>query len=221
MAKPVVIFGIGTFGRVARAYLQHDWPGQVEAFTVHERFVPGDRVLGLPVVAWERAVETYPPERCDLCVAIGYSNVNRSREALFGDARARGYRMIRYVSSRAAVHPDATVGEGAFILDHAVVEPYASVGENTVLWSGCHVGHDTVVGNHVYVALRAAIAGKCTIEARAFIGANATVRDGLTIGAGSVVGAGAVILHDTAPGSVHKAAEAAPSAVPADALRRI
>jgi sugar O-acyltransferase (sialic acid O-acetyltransferase NeuD family) len=217
--KRAIVFGTGDFARVASFYLEHDSPYRVAAFVVDSAYRTTNELLGRPVVSWERVVETHPPSDFALFPAIGYSGVNRHRATVFARAKAAGYELPGYVSSKASCL--GAVGEGSFVFEGCVIQPFASVGANVVLWSGAQVAHDSVVGDHVFMAPHAVLSGNCRVGDRTFIGANATVRDRVTIGADCVIGAGALVLHDVPDGAVVKGAESLPAELRSDQLRRI
>jgi sugar O-acyltransferase (sialic acid O-acetyltransferase NeuD family) len=220
-SEKVVIVGMGDFARAACFYLRHDSPFEVAAFAVHERFRTADELMGLPVVPWESIGESHPPSDFRVFVAIGYSGVNRNRAAMFREAKERGYRGVTYVCSKATTWPGLDVGEGTFIFENNVVQPFVKIGSNTVLWSGNHIGHDSVIGDNVFITSHVVISGNCRVGDNTFIGVNATLRDGITVGADCVVGAGTVLLHDAAAASVFKAVSTPPAPFTSDQLRRI
>ena len=215
------MFGVGDFARVAAFYLQHDTSYEVAAFTVHDQFRTAEKLLDLPVVSWERVVETHPPDAFELFVAVGYSKVNQGRAAVVREGKAAGYRLVTYICSKATTWPDLTVGEGTFIFENNVIQPFVRIGANTVLWSGNHVGHDSLIGDNVFITSHVVISGNCRIGDNSFIGVNATVRDGITIGRDCVVGAGAIILRDAPSESVFKSASTPAADVASHDLRRI
>ena len=200
----VVVFGVGDFARMVHFYFRHDSPYRVVAHTVTADTPAAGEFLGVPVVPFERVTDEYPPTEVAVFVGVAYSRVNRSRREIFGRARAMGYRMVRYVCSKATTWPDLAIGEGTFIFENNVVQPYVEIGEDTALWSGNHIGHDSRVGSHVFIASHAVVSGNCRIGDGTFVGVNATIRDGVTIGAECVIGAGAIVLRDVPDGSVLK-----------------
>ena len=101
--KPVVIFGIGDFARIAAVYLREDSDHEVAAFTVDEQFIAEDELLGLPVVPFEGLLTTHPPDAYALFVAIGFSRVNKARTEVYHRCKDLGYELISYVSSSAHV----------------------------------------------------------------------------------------------------------------------
>ena len=220
--KRAVIFGATDFAEVAKVYLDADSPYTVCAFTVHERYI-GDRttLLGLPVVAFERLVESHPPQEYEVFVAVGFSNVNRNRTELVAEVKSKGYRLLTYVSSRATHVGHFTIGANSFVLENNVIQPFVSIGENTILWSGNIIGHHSTIGNNCFLASHIVISGRCTIGDGAFIGVSATIRHGITVAPECVIGAGALILKNTEPRSVYGAKGTEPARVPSERLRRL
>jgi sugar O-acyltransferase (sialic acid O-acetyltransferase NeuD family) len=203
IGRRVVIFGVGDFARVASHYLAVDSPHEVVAFTVHEAYVPEPATLcDLEVVAFEHLAVTHPPEAFAIFVAVGFSRVNRARAEMVAECRAWGYELISYFNSRATRWEETPLGANTFVFEENVIQPFGTIGEDVILWSGNHIGHDVTIGDHVFIASHAVVSGNCTIGSHCFIGVNATIRDGVTIAPGCVIGAGAVIMHDTTEGDV-------------------
>ncbi|MSO96191.1 MAG: acetyltransferase [Thermoleophilia bacterium] len=201
--RDVVIFGTGDFARIATVYLDHDSPHRVRAFTVHESRRTAAELLGRPVVAFERLLETHPPERYAMFVAIGFSKMNASRRAVYEECKRLGYQLISYVSSGASHVGDLALGDNCFVFESNVIQPFVRIGNDVVLWSGNHVGHDSTIGDHCFIASHAVISGNVTIGESCFVGVNATVRDGITVAPRCLIGAGALIMRDTSEGEVY------------------
>jgi sugar O-acyltransferase (sialic acid O-acetyltransferase NeuD family) len=203
MPKPLVLIGAGEFAQIACEYFQYDSDYDVMAFSVEHEYLTQPSLADRPVVAFENLQETYPPSEVEVFVAVPASQLNLLRTRLYQAAKRQGYRFATYISSRAFAWRHAEVGENCFLFEHGVVQPFARVGNNCVLWSGSFIGHRTVLHDNVFVAPHAAICGYCTVGERSFIGANATVKDGVTIAPDSVIGAGALVVKDTEPGQVY------------------
>lgn len=221
MAKPVVIFGTGDFARVASVYLTQDSPHEVAAFTVHREHLAEATLLGKPVVPFEELEAHYPPDRYAMLVAVGYRRVNQARAAVYRECKERGYELITYVCSKATVWGGVEFGDNVFVFENNVIQPFVKVGSDTVLWSGNHVGHDSTIGDHCFVASHVVVSGRVTVGDYCFLGVNSTVRDGVTLGAGCVVAAGAVVLKDVAAGGVLRGPSAELSPVPSHRLKAI
>ncbi len=198
----VVLFGTGKIADVALAHLTHDSPHEVVAFTVDRSYLAEPEHLGLPVVAFEEVRERFPPDEFRMFVAIGYHDLNRARARKYGEAKAKGYELISYVSSRASNVSGIEIGDNSFVLDHAVLQPGSRLGSNVFFWCGNHLGHHASIGDHCYVAGQAVISGGASIEPYCFLGVNATVGHEVVLGAESFVGAAALVTKSAAPRSV-------------------
>jgi len=205
-SKPVAIFGTGQFGAVAAVYLQRDSPREVLAFTVDGQYVQGEEFCGLPLIAFEDFLESHPPERVDLLVALGYQGVNEIRRGIYERCRRLGYGFVTYVSSKALNMTDGPIGANTFIFEANVLQPFVEIGDDVVLWSGNHIGHHSRIEDHCFIASHAVVSGNVTIGEGCFVGVNATFRDGISVGARCVIGAGATVLADQDDGTVLAAA---------------
>lgn len=219
--QDIVIFGAGDIAEVADFYFRHDSSFTVAGFTVDEAYLKEDHFHGRPVVPFERATDTFPADRFGLFVAVSYSGINDLRAKKVAAARAKGYRLASYVSSRATTFPGLDVKENCFILEDNTIQPFARVGANVTLWSGNHIGHHAVIEDDVFLASHIVVSGGVKIGQGSFIGVNATLRDHVTIGKKCVIGAGALVLEDLPDFSVVAPRGTERSAVPSTRLRRI
>ena len=201
----IVLFGNGRFAETNHYYLTHDSPYEVAAFTVDRSYVRHDQLLGRPVVPFDEIVEHCPPEKYLMAVPLGLKRVNQLRSEKYEQARAKGYRLVTYVSSKAVTWPDATMGEGCFVYESVVLKPFARLGRDVIVEAGSVVGHHTEVQDHCFLGPHSVLLGECIVEPYCIIGANAVVREGVKIATGCIVGAGAVITRHTRPGGVYLA----------------
>ena len=199
----LVIFGAGDIGRLAHHYFSSDSTHRVVAFTVDRAFRRSDSFEGLPVVDFEEVADRFPPSTCRMFVALSYARMNQARAEAYHRARERGYSLVSYVSSRCTNLSQTHVGDNCFILEDNTIQPFVRIGNNVTLWSGNHVGHDSVIEDHVFVSSHVVISGHVRVGAFAFLGVNATLRNGITIAPRTLVGAGAIIMGDTAEGGVY------------------
>ncbi|QDM28165.1 acetyltransferase [Tardiphaga sp. vice304] len=217
----VVIFGTGEIAVLADFYLTHDSSRRVAAFTVDAAFMKQRTYLDKPVVSFEELAASYPPDTYDLFVAVSYGKLNGTRTAKASAARAMGYHLVSYVSSRATVFPDLTHGDNCFILENNVIQPYVKIGNNVTLWSGNHIGHHSTIKDNVFMASHVVVSGGVTVGEASFVGVNVTLRDHVSIGDHCVLGAGALVLENLPPGSVLAPRGTEISRVPSSRLRRI
>ncbi len=204
MAK-VVVFGIQDFASLAHFYLRRDSEHEVVAFCVNREYLPADATLeGLPVVAFEDVETAYPPAEYAFFAPLSPKKMNKLREGVYRGIKAKGYRLISYISSRATVWMPEAIGDNCFILEDNTIQPYVTIGNNVVLWSGNHIGHHSTIGDHVLFTSHVVLSGHCRVGSHCFFGVNATIRDGLTIGDGTLVAMAAAITRDTEPWGVYK-----------------
>ena len=208
----VVIFGVGEIAEVAHIYLENDSPYEIVSFTVDEAFRNSECFRGLPVTAFEKLNELYPPSEFKLFIPISFRDLNQHRADKFMQAKKMGYEMISYISSKAQIMPETKIGENCFIFENNVIQPKVEIGDNCIIWSGNHIGHHSTIGNHCFIASHAVISGHVNVGDYTFIGVNATIRDNINIASKNVIGAGALILKTTEPNEIYKnpASEVAP-----------
>lgn len=203
----VVIFGVGKIADEAYFYLTNDSPHKIVAFTVDGDYLSEPKKLGLPVVAFEEVQDKYPPGEYEMFVAVGYQDLNRFRAQKYAEAKARGYTLVSYISSRASNFGQVELGDNCFVLEFATIQPCAKIGNDVFIWSGNHIGHHASVGDHCYIAGNVVISGNTVIEPYCFIGVSATVGHEITVGRESFIGAATLVTKNVAPQSVYVEAD--------------
>jgi sugar O-acyltransferase (sialic acid O-acetyltransferase NeuD family) len=205
----LILFGATDMARLAHFYFTQQGKHQVVAFTVDGEYRRASTYLGLPLVDFESVSEKYPPEEFKMFIAVGYKNMNTIRAAKYEAAKGMGYDLVSYISPHCSYVSQFPPGENCFILENVIVEPFAKIGSDVILWSGSWIAHDTVVEDHCFFSGHVAIAGFCRVGSHSFLGVNVTVRDGLILGHRTLLGAGALVVRDTGPDSVHLSPPAA------------
>lgn len=203
MKQPIVLFGTGDIAELAQFYFDSDSAYEVAAFTVDDDYRKEDRFHGRPVVAFEQVATAYPPSQFNFFVALSYAKLNAVRKQKYLAAKALGYRLASYVSSRANVLNAGRIGDNCFILEDCTIQPFATIGNNVSVWSGCTISHHSVIGDHCFLAPRVAISGGVAVGEECFIGINATLRNHIRVGKRCVIGAGTLLLSDAEPEGVY------------------
>ena len=203
MAK-IIIFGIQDFAELAHYYLVNDSVHEVVAFSVNEQYLPKNRSFhGLPIVAFENIEEQYPFTDFKFFAPISPQKMNRLREKVYHDIKAKGYDLISYISSKATLF-DNPIGENCFILENNTIQPFTSIGNNVILWSGNHIGHHSIIKDHIMFTSHVVLSGHCVIENYCTLGVNATIRDGLTLAEGTFVAMAASVIKSTESWGLYK-----------------
>ena len=195
--KKLVIAGNTSNARLARYYFDIDSDYEVAAFAVNKEYVKEDSFEGLPLTALEDIEKKHPVSEYELFIAVGYTDMNKIREKLYYYCKEKGYTLANYISSRCSFLTQFPTGDNCFILEDNTIQPYVRIGNNVVLWSGNHIGHDVKIEDHNFISSHVVISGFVTVKRNCFIGVNATLRDAITIAPETLIAAGAIIMKDT------------------------
>lgn len=203
----ILLFGAGKIAEKAYFYLTNDSPHDVVAFTVDGEHLTAKEKLGLPVIPFADAQDRYPPEEFKMLVAVGYQELNKFRAEKYKEAKAKGYELISYVSSRASNVGGVEIGDNCFVLEFAVIQPCARIGSDVFIGSGNQIGHHASVEDHCYLAGNAVVSGTTRIGPYCFIGVGATLGHEISVGAESFIGAGSLITKNVETKSVYITAD--------------
>lgn len=221
MKLKLVIFGVGDIAQLAHFYFSEDSNYEVVAFAVDAAYMNAPTFCGLPVVSFEEVVHAYPPQLYDFFVALSYSKLNAVRKEKYLAAKALGYSLASFVSTRATVLSKYPVGENCFIFEDNTIQPFVTIGNNITLWSGNHIGHHSVIKDHSFISSHVVISGGVEIGEQCFIGVNSTLRDHIKVGDRCVIGAGALLLADAEAEGVYVGSATERSRVPSSRLKKI
>jgi sugar O-acyltransferase (sialic acid O-acetyltransferase NeuD family) len=200
----VIIFGVRDLAELAYFYLTKDSVHEVVAFSVNREYIPKDKSFkGLPVIAFEDIENTFPVVTYSFFAPMTHKGMNKERERIYNEIKKKGYNLISYVSSKATVFDNLIVGDNCFILEDNTLQPFVTIGSNTILWSGNHIGHHTKIGDHVFITSHVVISGNCLIEPYCFIGVNAALKENTLLGEASFVAMSTCITNNTDPYSVY------------------
>jgi len=110
------------------------------------------------------------------------------------DLKFKGERTRLIVGARCRIREGATLNTGT-----TGGGGITRVGDDCLLMTGAHVGHDATLGNRVILANQAAIAGHCQIGDDVIIGGLSGVHQWVRIGHGAIIGAVTMVTNDVLP----------------------
>ena len=116
--------------------------------------------------------------------------------ALMHEAHSMGAEVV--------VFPELALGDNCFILEDNTIQPFTTIGSNVIMWSGNHIGHHSVIRDHVLFTSHVVLSGHCVVEPYCFFGVNSTVRDGLHLAEGTLVAMSAAVTKDTEAWGVYQ-----------------
>jgi sugar O-acyltransferase (sialic acid O-acetyltransferase NeuD family) len=201
--EKLIIVGDSAFGEIAYEYFTYDSNYEVVAFSVEKAYVKRDKLFGLPVVPFEDLERQYSPKEHKVFVALTYIKLNTVRTRLFTEAKAKGFHIVSYVSSKAFVWRNVKIGENCFVFESNVIQPFVKIGDNVILWSGNHIGHHSVIKNNCFISSHVVVSGFVEIGENCFLGVNSCISDNKKVARDCVIGAGAVVLKDAEAGKVY------------------
>ena len=198
----IIIFGVLDTAELAHFYLTNDSEHTVVAFTVDREYLKEESFKGLPVVAFEDVEALFPPASHQFFAPMTGRNMNRNREKVYLAAKAKGYEFISYISSKATTFGNQ-IGENCFILEDNTIQPFTTIGNNVVMWSGNHIGHHGRIDDHVFFTSHVVMSGHCHIKSYCFFGVKSTIRDYLTVAEGTLLGMASALYKNSEPWGVY------------------
>ena len=151
MAK-VIIFGVQDFASLAHYYLENDSEHEIVAFSVTKKYMSSEKEFeGHPIVPFEDIEKFYPPRVYKMFIPMSHRKMNFSRKSIYEKSKKKGYQHISYISSKATIFDNTVFGENCFILENNTIQPFTKIGNNVVMWSGNHIGHDSVINDHCFI----------------------------------------------------------------------
>ncbi len=210
MAQEIILAGNAITAQILYSYLAADTRYRVVGVTVDDEFVSSGSVGDFKAVPMSGVAAACPPGKCRVVMAIGYNNLNRVRESVFDRLKGMGYTIETYVHPEARLHSQVPLGEGCVILPGAVIEPFVTVGANTMVWANVTLAHHCSVAEHCWIASGSVVSGQARVLRNTFVGVNATIVNAITVAEYNIIGAAAMVSKDTKPNSVHLSRSAEP-----------
>ena len=110
------------------------------------------------------------------------------------DLKFAGERTRLIVGARCRIREGATLNTGT-----AGGGGITRVGDDCLLMTGAHVGHDAILGDRVILANQVAVAGHCVIGDDVIIGGLSGIHQFVRIGRGAIIGAVTMVTNDVLP----------------------
>ncbi|MBX7136643.1 MAG: acetyltransferase [Oligoflexia bacterium] len=201
MAKDLVIFGSGGFGREVLWLVEEindasagGAPWRLTGFLDDDQNKWGTEIDGLPVLG---GMDWLKNKRdLALAIAVGKPSVRRQLYERAGAA----------VEFPALIHPGVLLskrvrlGPGVLVCAGTILTTNITVERFSILNLTCTVGHDAVLGEFCTLSPGVHISGCVTVGAEAFVGTGAEILEGRKVGARTIIGAGAVVNSDIPEG---------------------
>lgn len=149
-----------------------------------------DVVMGERVVVKSHAVITGATEIGDDTVIWPFATVGEVPQ----DLKYKGEKTRLVVGQRCRIREGATLNLGT-----EGGGGITRVGDDVLIMTGAHVGHDAIIGNRVILVNHVAIAGHCVLGDDVIVGGLSGVHQWVRIGQGAIIGAVTMVTNDVIP----------------------
>ncbi len=149
---------------------------------------PALNSLNETIILGKYRQETMPEEQ--LIISIGS---NQTRKKVSEIVR---HKFGKAIHSSAIISPYSTIDEGTVIFHGSIVQSGASIGKHCIINTAATIDHDCKLENFVHVSPNATLSGTVNVGEGTWIGAGATVINNINIGKWCIIGAGAVVTRD-------------------------
>lgn len=104
------------------------------------------------------------------------------------------------VHPSAVISPYASISEGTVVMQGAIIQSCAEIGKHCIINTGASVDHECIIEDFVHISPHATLCGNVHVGEGSWIGAGCTVIPGVKIGRWSIIGAGTIVAKDIPEG---------------------
>lgn len=193
-----MIIGAGGHGKVAA-----DCAEAMERFS-EIVFLDGiypavTKVEHWPVLGKGDDLSTFSDSSSVFFVAIGN---NQTRASLMMAIKKVAGGIVTLIHPTAVISPYVTIGEGTLVCANVVINIASNVGRGCIINTSSSVDHDCKIDDYVHLAPGTKLAGAINIGQYSFVGIGGVIIQGLEIGKHCILGAGSTLLEDLPDSSV-------------------
>lgn len=186
MRDKLLLVGGGGLGRVTLEHASLTF----DCSFVDDGYPVGTEICGVPVVGAIQDLARLREEYTNLLVTIGD---NHLREQIYRQAEGLGFAFPNVVCRSAYVSPFARLGWGCILLNNAVVQNGAQIGNGVVLNAGVEAHHDCTIADFALVYTNSVVRTGAKIGERSKIGSTATAGNFVQVPEDAVIPDGAAI----------------------------
>jgi sugar O-acyltransferase (sialic acid O-acetyltransferase NeuD family) len=192
----VVIFGINKFAELMAYYVKKTPNLNLICFTVDSEYINNNKLLGLPVFDFS-LLNSSIKDNFQILVAIGYRDMNSTREKIFKRIMDSGLSLISYIHPTSTIADNVDIDDGTIILEQTVLQPFVKIGKGNIIWSNVNISHHSELGDFNYLSPGTSLSGNTVIKNNCFLGNNCTSKNNITIQSFTLIGASTYVSEDT------------------------
>jgi UDP-3-O-[3-hydroxymyristoyl] glucosamine N-acyltransferase len=189
-------------------------------FTVDAAYRTADTFRGLPLVAWERIEERFPPGEVQLLGPLSYRRLNDLRRERHSDGKARGYTFASFIHPASHIYT-TDIGENCFILENNIIQPFVRIGMGVMMWSGNHIGHHAWIGDYCFLASQVGLGAGVRVGKGCFLAGKVGIESGVEIGDDCFLGTAAIAARNLPAQSVIRGHADTMAPFPSSRMKRL
>lgn len=196
-APQIIIYGCALQAQQLRNYIEMENQGNIAAYVVDDVYKKENlpdiqQINGLPLICFSEMLANYAPQDVMIANSLAYSHMVEDRERVHRQCKANGYQMFTFLSKASHVYA-AQVGEGTIIYPGCTIGHNVILGEGNFFEIGATIAHDSVIGSFNFFAPNAIMCGGIHMEHNCFVGAGAVIINGGIIKHHALIAAGTVV----------------------------
>lgn len=194
----VLVYGAGGHGKVVIDILERDDRYEITGIIDDDPGLKGTDFCSYEILGGQGDLLHLRLDS-QLILAIGDNHVRRRLAAAL---ESLGFQFARALHPSSTLARDVTLGQGAVVAAHGVVNSATTIGEHVIINTGATVDHDCTIGNFSHISPGAHLGGNIELGQLVHVGLGASIVNNVTIGIGSIIGAGAAVVEDIPPNVV-------------------
>lgn len=199
MKNPVMVFGAGHLGRIAKEIFEQN-EVVVYGFLDDNKELHNtemDEVMVLGETDNEGFLKLIG-KKCESFVAVDDTRLKKSLVKMLNDVRH--VQPVNAIHSGAILSPKSSLGRGNLIDGRVTIAAGSAIGNYTIINTGVAIGVQATIGDYVQIGAGSTVGHEVVVEDEVFIGAGVTIVSGVKIGKGARVGAGSVVVASIGAG---------------------
>jgi UDP-N-acetylbacillosamine N-acetyltransferase len=190
----ILIFGWGAQAKVVLEILASSNEFKAENVFTLDQPVPQDhKSYPVSMFEWEDAsIKRCKADGITKAIVVHADNIKKAR--YITKVKSLGFDLINLIHPKAYVATTAQLGCNIIVNANAVIHPYTSIANGTVVHALANIGHNCDIGMCCNISPGAVVGGWVQIGEGAYIYMNSTVLNNIKIGKHSIIGAGSMVV---------------------------
>lgn len=192
---PCIIIGAGGHAKVIISTLKASGR-EILFLSEKSTSLIGSRLLDIPILGTDSIIYDHPPETVKLILGLGAAHSCSPRKKIWQNFSQAGYLSDTVIHPTATICDDVSIGEGAQIFAHTVIQPGCHIGAFSIINTGAQIDHDCNISSFSHIGPGAILCGNINIEEEVFVGAGSIITPSVNIQSKTFIVAGSVITKD-------------------------